>query len=288
MSAREKQRIGSDALKAVFRWDVIGRAFSAALKKDTWARLFSAEAVSEFFGRDLISALHLAGVIAVVTICIVSYRSVGGGGRVAVIGAFAYFNVFVGIVVARNIDAMDTAKAIWGVVKLWVMAVGVGIILASMWNGWGALLNASTSVGIFAVPVMIFDSEMRRRVVMPFVHTAFGSIESAFSGNSIESVGGGLIGALIVIVIGLVMVLVAGAIVVVCHYIGLAAELCIVTGCRFAKPKEALQLAEGVVAEDMPQPMLSEAAAPQPEAAHDREESQPQEEDDDEINLDEE
>ena len=280
VGGRMKPSIRSDAIKAVFKWDVIGRAFVAALKKDTWKRLFSVDAIGEFFGRDLISALHMVGIVAIVATCIVCHRSGIEGGRVTAIGVFAYFNVFVGIVVARNIAQLDMSKAIWGVVKLWVMAVGVGIILASMWDGWSALLDSSASVGVFAVPVMVFDSEMRRRAVIPFLHAAWGAIESAFSGNSIESIGAGLIGAALGLVIGVVVFLVVGAFVVICHYAGLAIELCLATGCRFARPEATLQLADGVVAEDVPQPMPEEAVAAQSEMTHDREGTQLQENDD--------
>ena len=245
-----KPKLDGETVKKLFQWDVIKPAFAAAFKKTTWQRLSSLELLDEFFGRDLISALHLLGALVILTICVVCYRSGTEGGKVSILGLFSYFNVFVGIVVIRNSEKFDMSKAIWGLLGMWVMAVGVGLILSSAWEGFGQLIGTCAFVGVFALPVMMLDPSFWKKIFQAI----FGTIDQAFSGNSIEDIGIGLIGGLLGLILGAVLILLSGALIVASNYVGLAVGFCRVTGCRFARKDDVLTMAEGVVAEDVTLP----------------------------------
>lgn len=279
MKATGNMKLGSDTIKEIFQWDVIRSAISAAFKKESWQRVFAPETIDEFLGRDLISACHLLCTLVILTICIICYKSGTYGGKALILGFFAYFNVFVGIVVFRNVEKFDMSRAIWWLLGMWAMAVGIGFILSSAWEGWGELLGTSAFVGLFALPVMMLKPEFWKQIF----HAIGSTIDRALSGNSIEDIGVGLIGGVLGLMLGAFFILLTGAFIVISNYVSIAIEFCRMTGCRFARPEEIPQLADGVVAEDVVQAAPSEAVADQSEMAHGREEAQPQEEDDEII-----
>ena len=269
---RERPKLDGETVKRLFQWDVIKSALAAAFKKETWQRLFSLDLLDEFFGRDLISALHLLGALVILTICIVCYRSGTEGGKVLTLGLFSYFNVFVGIVVVRNSEKFDMSKAIWGLLGMWVMAVGVGLILSSAWEGFSQFIGTCAFVGVFALPVMMLDPNFWKQIFQAIL----GAIDRAFSGNSIEDIGIGLIGGLLGLVLGAVLILLSGALIVASNYAGLAIGFCRITGCRFARKDDVPTMAEGVEAEDITLPESSPEEVPQAnpaEEAHQAEES---------------
>lgn len=250
---RNRPKLDGETVKKLFQWDVIKPALAAAFRKTTWQRLFSLDLIDEFFGRDLISALHLLGTLVILTICIVCYKSGTVGGKVSILGLFSYFNVFVGIVVIRNSEKFDMSRAIWGLLGMWVMAIGVGLILSSAWEGFEKLIGTCAFVGVFALPVMMLDPSFWKKIF----HAIFGTIDQALSGNSIEDIGFGLIGGLLGLLLGAILILLSGALIVISNYVGLAVGFCRITGCRFARKDDVPTMAEGVVAEDITLPESS-------------------------------
>ena len=250
---KNRPKIDGDTVKRLFQLDVIKSAFAAAFRKQTWQRLFTPDLLNEFFGRDLISAMHLLGALVILTVCIVCYRSGTEGGKVSILGLFAYFNVFVGIVVIRNSEKFDMSKAIWGLLAMWVMAVGIGLILSSAWEGFGQLIGTCAFVGVFALPVMMLDPGFWKKIFQAIL----GTLDQAFAGNSIEGIGIGLIGGLLGLVLGAILILLSGALIVASNYVGLAVGFCRITGCRFARNDDMPTMAEGVVAEDIALPESS-------------------------------
>ncbi|MBQ9431072.1 MAG: hypothetical protein IJU44_05925 [Kiritimatiellae bacterium] len=236
MKKKEKSALFTkETLAGIFQWNALKGVVIAATKGENWRKAFSGESLKHFFGPDWTSVFHFLGVAAIVTCCIMCHRNGVSGGKTVALGAFVYFNVFVTVCVARNSDEFEWPKTLFSLLTLWVLAIPTGIIFASLGRGFETMISTFAGTGVFAVPLMLIDGELRNRIVKPIISYALGLLGNAFSGDSIEDLAVSVLINFLGIILLLVILLCSGGIVLVFQYAGRAIGLASATGGRFAR-----------------------------------------------------
>lgn len=213
----EKKKIDCSAIKKFLQLDKVSSIFMVAVNRKIWRNLISSDVWKELFEKDLVSAVHLLFTLIIVAICLYCHKVYGYGGMILTLGIFAYFNVFVGTIAVRNnTDAkIELCK---NIVKLWAMGIGVGFIIASMWNGWSSFFSVCGSLGFIVLPVMLLQSDFRQKL-SPV-------LSGMFNVGSMDDMLPGCLGVVIGFMVLLLIAGFAGSIMLFVFYFGMIVDIC--------------------------------------------------------------
>ena len=234
----KKVRISGGSVKSLLKWDKISSASIALFKKDTWKRICSTAVWREFLSRDLISIVHLSCVIVIVAVCLLCYHAYGNGGMIISLGLFAYLNVFVTIIALRRRN--EETNLMWSLLRLWGMGIGVGVIIASAWNGWEGFFSVCGSFGFIVVPVMLLNSDFRQKISPAFS-------QMFHVGGSADDLLPGCLGGVLGLMLMIVLMGLAGSIVMFIFYVGTLVELSKIFEEKDVSDNYTGQLQDGVI-----------------------------------------